>query len=478
MTELFGLSLHDLSQLVGTRALSPVAIVQACLDRIAAVDGLVNAFATLQPEVALAEAKAAEAEIMAGESRGPLHGLPIAHKDLYRTRGLRTTAGSELLKDSVPEADATVVARYRDAGTVLLGKLNTQEFAYGPTNEHSLFGPVLNPWDLACYAGGSSGGSGAALALEMLPAATGSDTGGSIRIPAACCGVTGLKPTYGRLSRHGIYPLCWTMDHPGVMARSARDAAMLLQPIAGADPLDPTTSHHPVPDYLGRIEGALTGVRIGIPTSYFFDRAQSEVDATVRSALDVLADLGAELREVAVPEVDHSSAAAALIYYAEATAYHDDDLMAGRGSLYTSRVHRFLELGNFVLGRDYLQAQRFRNFIGQRFAELLREVDFLVMPTQPITATPMGQALVDIRGVEQPVYLSLLRNTEPFNLAGLPALSVPCGFASNGMPVGMQIAGRAFDEAGVLRIGHAFQEATDWHLRRPVWPLRKLGKTA
>jgi aspartyl-tRNA(Asn)/glutamyl-tRNA(Gln) amidotransferase subunit A len=467
MSALHQCSVAELSDLIGQREVSPVEVVDACLDRIAAVNGPVNAVVTLQPEVAIAEARAAEAEITHDRRRGPLHGIPIAHKDLYCTRGLRTTAGSRLKEDFIPEEDATVVARYREAGTVLLGKLNTQEFAYGPTNEHSLFGPVRNPWDLRCYSGGSSGGSGAALALEMLPAATGSDTGGSIRIPAACCGVCGLKPTYGRLSRYGIFPLCWTMDHAGPMARSARDVAMLLQPIAGRDPKDPTTADRAVPDYAAALDGRVAGLRVGVPTRYFYDRAQPEVEEILDRALEELAGLGVEMRLIDIPDVEHAAAAAAVIYYAEATAYHDDDLAAGRGPLYTARVRRFLELGNFILARDYLQAQRFRTLLGRRLAAALRDVDLLVTPTLPITATPIGEPAVTIRGVDQPIYLALLRNTEPFNLTGLPALAVPCGFAQNGLPVGLQIVGRAFDEAGLLRLGDAFQRVTDWHLRRP-----------
>ena len=467
MSELHRLSVSDLSALIARGEVSPVDVTSALLDRIAAVNPSVNAVATLQPETAMQEAKAAEAEIAKGGSRGPLHGIPIAHKDLYWTKGLRTTAGSRLKENFTPEEDATLVARYRKAGTILLGKLNTQEFAYGPTNEHSLFGAALNPWDLRCYAGGSSGGSAAALAMNMLPAATGTDTGGSIRIPAACCGVSGLKPTYGRLSRHGIFPLCWTMDHPGPMARSVRDIAMLLQPVAGHDPQDITTSKQPVPDYAAALDGRVAGVKIGVPKHYFFDRAQVDVEAAVTRAIATLSDLQVDVREIDIPDVEHSAAAAAIIYYAEATAYHDDSLTSS-GQLYTDRVRRFLEFGNFILARDYLQAQRFRTLLGRHLAEALKQVDFLLTPTLPITATTLGDPVVTIRGQEQPVYLALLRNTEPFNLAGLPALSIPCGFGANGMPVGLQIVGRPFDEAGVLRLGDAFQRATDWHLRRPT----------
>ncbi len=467
MTDLSQLSIAELSDRIRNGDISPVEVTQACLDRIASTNDKVNAVVTLQRDVALAEARACEADIAKGDYRGPLHGIPIAHKDLYWTKGLRSTAGSRLKENFVPEEDATVVARYRAAGTVLLGKLNTQEFAYGPTNEHSIFGPARNPWNLACYAGGSSGGSGAAVALGMCAGATGSDTGGSIRIPSACCGITGIKPTYGRVSRKGIFPLCWTMDHPGPMTRSVRDVAMMLQPIAGRDPNDPATPDREVPDYVAALDGAIDGLRVGVPSGYFYDRADSEVERTVRGALSVLADLGARVDEVEIPHIEHAACAAAIIYYAEATAYHDDDI-APHGELYTDRVRAFLEFGNYILAKDYLHAQRFRTLLGRAVADVLKRVDILVTPTLPITATPIGQKTVMIRDDEQPVYLALLRNTEPFNLTGLPALTLPCGFSTKGMPISMQFVGRPFDEATVLRLGHAYQEVTDWHELRPV----------
>jgi aspartyl-tRNA(Asn)/glutamyl-tRNA(Gln) amidotransferase subunit A len=467
MTALNELSIGELAELIRRRDVSPVQVTQACLDRIAVVNDKVNAVVTLQQDTALAEARACEAEIAKGDYRGPLHGIPIAHKDLYLTQGLRSTAGSKLRQDFVPGEDATVVARYRAAGTVLLGKLNTQEFAYGPTNEHSMFGPVRNPWNLACYAGGSSGGSGAAVALGMCAGATGSDSGGSIRIPSACCGITGLKPTYGRASRHGIFPLCWTMDHPGPLTRSVLDAAIMLQPIAGRDPKDPTTQERKVPDYVSALNVPVEGLRLGVPVRYFFDNADPEVEKAVRDTLAVFTGLGARFEEVDIPYIEHASTAAAIIYYAEATAYHDDDI-ARSAAMYTERVRSFLEFGNFILAKDYLHAQRYRTLLGREMAAVLKRVDLLVTPTLPIAATPMGQQTVVIRGVEQPVYLALLRNTEPFNLTGLPALTLPCGFTSLGLPIGLQIVGRPFDEANVLRLGHAYQQATDWHQRRPA----------
>ena len=469
MTSLNELSIAEIAELIRSQEVSPVDVTRACIDCIASFNDKVNAVVTLQEATALSEARDCEKEIAKGNYRGPLHGIPIAHKDLYYTKGLRSTAGSLLRQDFVPEEDATVVARYREAGTVLLGKLNTQEFAYGPTSEHSMFGPVRNPWNISCFAGGSSGGSGAAVALGMCMGATGSDSGGSIRIPASCCGVTGIKPTYGRASRFGIYPLCWTMDHPGPMTRSVIDTAIMLQPMVGRDPKDPATQDRKIPNYVEMLNAPMDGPILGVPTRYFFDTADPEVEKTVRDAIVVLTKLGAKVEEVDIPHIEHASTAAAILYYAEASAYHDDDI-GPFGDLYTERVRRFLEFGNYILAKDYIHAQRYRTLLGNEISAVLKRVDLLVTPTLPIVSMPIGQGQqsIDIRGVEQTVYLALLRNTEPFNLTGLPALTLPCGFSRNGLPIGLQIVGRPFDETSVLRLGHAYQNVTDWHKRRPA----------
>jgi len=446
---------------------SPTEVTQAFLERIAAVNEQLNAIVTYTTESALATAHELEAELAAGKSRGPLHGVPIAHKDLYYTAGVRSTGGSALRADFVPEHDATVVVKLREAGMVMLGKTNTHEFAYGPTNEASYFGPCRNPWNVECFSGGSSGGSASALAARSLPAATGSDTGGSIRIPAACCGVTGLKPTYGRVSRHGIFPLCWSMDHAGPLARSAEDCALLLRAMAGHDADDVASSSAPVPDYQAALTGDIAGLRIGVPNRYFFDRAQAEIDTLVREALRELEACGAILVDVDIAHIEHAASAAMAIYLSEAVAYHDDELDADP-SLYSEQVRTFIEMGNQILAKDYLHAQRYRTLLGQGIAELQRGIDVLAMPAVPITAQPIGTAEVEIRGEIDGVFGALLRNTEPFDLTGQPALVVPCGFANNQMPVSLQLVGRAFEEATVLNIGHRFQQVTDWHLQRPA----------
>ena len=466
MSDITELSIAGLSHAYRDKSISPVDAAEAYFARIAEHNDKVNAFVTLREQDALAEAKQAEMEIAGGNWRGPMHGIPIGHKDLYQTAGVRSTAGSRVLENHVPDTDATAVARLKQAGAVMLGKLNTHEFAYGPTNDSSMFGPCRNPWDTERFSGGSSGGSGAAVALRLCAGATGSDTGGSIRMPSACCGITGLKPTYGRASRAGIYPLCWTMDHPGPMTRSAEDAAIMFQPMPGPDGRDAAVADRAVPDYAAALDGDIKGLKIGVPTHYFFDRAIPEIAEAAHDAIAVLEGLGAEVREVDIAHIDHAAAAALVLYLSEGTAYHDDHI-ATIGELYTDQVRLFLEIGNYVLAKDYLHAQRYRTLLGHAMADVLGEVDVLATPSLPITAQPLGQETIDIRGETDSVFGAILRNTEPFDLTGLPALVMPCGNASDGMPVSLQIAGRPFDEAGILKVGHAFQQASDWHTRRP-----------
>lgn len=462
--ELDGLTIATLAELLRTRQVSPVEVTRDYLERIEVFNGAVNAYVTVIEDRARDDARRAEEEIRQGHYRGPLHGVPIAHKDLYLTEGVRTTAASRVLADFVPDRDATVVSRYRAAGTVLLGKLNMHEFAYGTTNKSSSFGPVHNPWDLTRHSGGSSGGSAAAVLMSMCAAATGSDSGGSIRMPAAACGIVGLKPTFGLGSRHGIVPLMWTADHPGPMTRTVRDAALMLPPVAGYDPRDRTTVDRPPVDYLAALTGDIAGLRVGVPSHYFYDRAQPTVEGIVRTAVDELAGLGAQVQEVDLPYVEYAAAASITMHLAEAAAYHDDTFTAAP-ELYTAETRQNIELGNYVLAKDYLQAQRYRHLLGQSFLRAFSQVDVLVTPTLPLTATPIPQERITIRDVDQLIHLAMLRNTEPMDLTGLPALSVPCGFAE-GLPVGLQIIGPAFGESTVLRVGDAYQRVTSWHQRR------------
>lgn len=466
MTDFTTLGVSDLADLIKSKQASPVEITNAFLSRIEAVNGRLNAFVTVDAEGAIAAAKNAEAEIQRGNYLGPLHGVPVAYKDLYATAGLRTTGGSRVLENHVPDEDATVVARLKSAGMIGLGKTNTHEFAYGPTNEVSMFGAVNNPWNTERVSGGSSGGSGAAVAGGLVPIACGSDTGGSIRIPSACCGLTGLKPTYGRTSRAGILPLCWTMDHAGPLAHSALDAALFLEAAAGYDPRDDASSERPVPNYAALLTGKISGLRVGVPRAYFFDRALEAVTNCVDQALAVLEDLGAKLVPIDIPYAEHSGAAAMAIYLAEATAYHDDTL-EDRADLYSEQVRTFLELGDQLLAKDYIHAQRFRTLLGKEISKVFEKVDVLATPGTPITATPMGCEMIDINGTEDSVFGAMLRNTEPFNLSGLPAAVAPCGVDGDGMPVSLQIVGPAFQDGRVLNVVHAYQTATEWHRQRP-----------
>lgn len=466
MTEFTHMTASELGAAIASRAISPVEATNAFLARIAAVNSSLNAFVTVDEAGAKAAAKIAEREILQGRARGPLHGVPIAHKDLYNTKGLRTTAGSKVLEHNVPGADATVVARLAAAGTILLGKTNTHEFAYGPTSEVSMFGPVCNPWDRARISGGSSGGSGAAVAAGLVPLASGSDTGGSIRIPAALCGLTGLKPTYSRISRGGIIPLSWSLDHAGPLARSAKDAALFLQATAGYDPNDPASSREGVADYASAMTGDVRGLRIGVARRYFFERSQESVAALADGALGVLKGLGAELIDVNVPYCDEASVAVLTICVAEAAAYHDDTLASSPG-LYSNQVRTFLDLGNQLLAKDYLHAQRLRVLFGRGLDDLFKTVDVIATPANAITAPMLGAPNVVIRGAEEGGFGALLRNTEPFNLSGHPAIVTPCGFDAAGLPAGLQLVAPAFQEALILKVADAYQRVTDWHLR---WP--------
>lgn len=461
------MTIKTLSGMIHRREVSPVELTRAVLDSIDRLNPKYNAYVTLTRDLALTEAAEAERAIMSGRYLGPLHGIPIGHKDLYFTKGIRTTACSKLMLNHVPDFDATAVARWKQAGTILLGKLNTHEFAYGPTNEISHFGPARNPWDVERMTGGSSGGSGAAVLTGLALAATGSDTGGSIRIPASACGIVGIKPTYGRSSRYGVFTLCWSLDHTGPMTKTVEDAALTLQPLAGYDPNDPASADVPVPDYSRTLEYGVRGLRLGIPRDYFLDQADFEVEAAVRKAIAVLEGLGADVEEVSITSITkYAASAALLLYLSEAAAYHEPYYRT-RPDEYADLTRTFLDLGNYVLAKDYIHAQQLRRQMVQEVQSVMKRVDVLVTPTLPIVAPKIGQATVMVRGKEDGTFGTLLRFTEPFNLTGQPALSLPCGFSKDNLPIGLQIVGKPFDEATVLRVGRAYEAHTDWHQRRP-----------
>jgi aspartyl-tRNA(Asn)/glutamyl-tRNA(Gln) amidotransferase subunit A len=455
--EIFYATIRELGARYRRRELSPVEVTHALLARIDRLDPVLHAFVTLTADRALADARAAEEALGRGDGRALL-GIPVAHKDIYLTRGIRTTGGSALLADWIPEDDATCVRRWREAGTVLLGKLITHEFAFGIQLPGHRFPPARNPWNLDHIPGGSSSGSGAALAAGLVGGATGSDTGGSIRGPAAFCGLVGLKPTYGRVSRAGVLTLSWTLDHTGPMARTVEDCAYLLQAMAGHDPADPASSRAPVDDYLAPLARDIRGVRIGVPRAYFFEGIDPEIERAFEEALETLRRLGAEVRDVQIPSL-HATHSFLLILMAEAFAYHERDIRE-HPELYGDVLRERILTGALVTAAEYTQAQRIRAQICRETANVLRDVDVLVTPTTLKPATPFTLA-------QDPEFGFPKSNMPPFNVTGLPTLALPCGFSSSGLPLSLQLSGRPFEEGTVLRVGHAYEQATAWHTRRP-----------
>jgi aspartyl-tRNA(Asn)/glutamyl-tRNA(Gln) amidotransferase subunit A len=390
----------------------------------------------------------------------------VSLKDLYYTRGVRTTAGSKVLADFVPTYDATVTAKLRRAGAIVIGKNNLHEFAPGGSSNNAHYGPGRNPWDPSRIPGGSSGGSAAAVAASMGMASMGSDTAASIRLPAALCGVVGLKPTYGRVSCHGVIALSWSLDTVGPLARTAEDCALVLQAVAGHDPKDPVSVRAPVPDYAAALDRDIRGLRVGVPREHFFQNTSPEVADLTRAAIRVLGDLGASVREVSLPLAGVSTYAANVLSRAEGAAYHEHWLRTRRAD-YSPDIRDRLETGFFISAVDYIKAQQIRTLVQRQFNGVMEEVDLLAMPTTPIPAHPIGPEPILPPGSDQEGMLSMVVLTRPHNVAGLPAISVPCGFTAEGLPVGLQLGGRALDEATVLRAAHAYQRATDWHRRRP-----------
>jgi aspartyl-tRNA(Asn)/glutamyl-tRNA(Gln) amidotransferase subunit A len=455
MDDLPFLSVAELSALLARRKVSPVEIVTALLARIDRYDGVLRSYLTVCREGALAAARQAEKEIVRGRRRGPLHGIPVSHKDISWTRGVRTTAHSRTLVNFVPDQDATHVRRLADAGMILLGKTNTTEFANGDMN---LLGLAPNPWNLAHYTGGSSAGSASALATGLAVAATGSDTGGSIRVPASFCGIVGLKPTYGRVSRFGVIPLSWTLDHAGPMTRTVRDCAMMLNVMAGFDPLDSSSARVPVPDFTAGLRRGVRGVVLGVPEQHYYEGLEPDVEQAVRRALRRLESLGARLQPVDLPHAGLLEPAYSVLIAAEAFGAHAPRLRR-HGALYGDRSRRRIAAGAFYSAADYEQALQIRRLWSREVGDVLRRVDALVTPTLPYAAFT-----IETQRAGPP---DSSWGTRQFNLSGLPALSVPCGFTTAGLPVGLQFAGRAFDEAMLFRVAHAYEQATDWHTRRP-----------
>jgi aspartyl-tRNA(Asn)/glutamyl-tRNA(Gln) amidotransferase subunit A len=452
-------TISELSQRLRRRKVSPVEITQDCLGRIERLNPALNAFITFMGESALAEARRAESEILRGEWRGPLHGVPVALKDLIDTAGVRTTAASALYKDRVPDRDAEVVRRLRQAGAVVVGKNNLHEFAYGGSSLVSHFADVHNPWDLGRIAGGSSGGSAAAVVAGLAYAAIGTDTAGSIREPAALCGCVGLKPTYGRVSSRGVIPLSPSLDHVGPLAATVSDAAIVLQAIAGYDAADITTADIPVADYVSALREGAKSLRVGVPRAYFFDDLDSEVASAMEHALRGIATLVAEIKDVQLDVPTDRTLQAA-----ESYAYHAENV-AKTPELYQPETVRRILSGEKISAAEYIQRRRELDEARRSIGQIFTDVDVLVTPTMPIPAPAIAELKSDPDAL-RPAELKLLRNTRPFNVWGLPAISVPCGFTQSGLPIGLQIAGPHWREDLVLQLAHAYEQATAWHKRR------------
>lgn len=467
MSGIPNLTLAEAAKLVSQAELSPVELVNSCLERIDSVKQM-NAYITVYEEQAKKVAQAAENLVMAGYSLGPLHGIPFALKDNIALKGLRTTAGSKILRDWIPEHDATVASRLKSAGAVIIGKTNLHEFAWGGTSDNPHYGTVKNAWDISKFPAGSSGGSAVAVATRSCFGALGTDTGGSIRLPAAINGVVGIRPTIGRVSNYGIIPLAWSMDTCGPMTRTVEDCALMLNTISGHDALDPGSVVRPVPDFTANLKMGVQGLRIGIVTNYSFKHVQMPVLNAVRNAILALESQGALVVETEIPNIEDSLAAQFIIEAAEPSTYHQKWLRE-RGDEYGEDVRTLLEAGEMYLATHYIQAQRYRSLLRKEFMDAFRFIDLFIFPSLPFTATPLGATKVTIEGnVEEDILSAITQFTSLASLTGLPALNVPCGFDMDGVPIGMQLLGKPFDEETLLRVGALYQTITNFHEKSPT----------
>jgi aspartyl-tRNA(Asn)/glutamyl-tRNA(Gln) amidotransferase subunit A len=441
--------------------ISSVDLVSKALDRIAAIDHALQSFVCLAPD-ALEQARRADLEIGPGRWRGPLHGVPIAVKDNYLTSDMPTTAGTSARGIAFERRDCTVVARLREAGAIIVGKTRMHEFAWGNTTP-----PTRNPWNLSRVPGGSSGGSGAAVAGGLVPIALGSDTGGSIRIPASLCGTVGLKPTFGRVSGAGLVPHSWSLDHAGPLSRTVADSAHVLNAIAGPDSFDPGTRPVEVPDFTTALGQPINGLRIGVCRTHFFERNESKVLAAVEDAIAYFHDNGAIVVPFEMPLLAYGLGAIFAIELSSSTAFHARNIAEGLIGSFADDVRLLIEMGRLVAGPDYLKAEQFRRQLMAELAQIFADVDVIVGPTTPITAWSTEASTVQIDGTEESTLAASWRLTYPWNLAGVPAISLPCGFNDQGLPIGLQIAGRPFDELSVLRAAHAYERGHEWKESRP-----------
>ena len=457
-------SILEIAEQLKKGMVSPVELTRDCLERIEKLNSSLNAFITTTGDSALAQARRAEEEIQKGRWRGPLHGVPLALKDIIDTAGVRTTAASALFKGRIPAEDAEVVRRLKEAGAVLLGKQNLHEFAYGGSSIVSYYGEVHNPWNPACVAGGSSSGSAAAVAAGLCYGAIGTDTAGSVREPAAFCGAVGLKPTYGRVSARGVIPLSWSLDHVGPIAATASDAAVILQVIAGFDAGDLASADMPVEDYVNAIGNRPKRLRIGVPRAYFFDSLDAEIESAVKQAQSVLNTLGADIREI---ELDVPTDRK--VQSAESFAYHFEHV-ARTPELYQAQTLPRIRAGAEVSATDYIRSRQELDKARREIKRVFENVDVFITPTAPVpppTIVSLKENPDQLRSTE----ILLLRNTRPVNVWGLPAISVPCGLTRGGLPIGLQIVGPHWGESLILQLALGYEQATDWHKRRPELPI-------
>ena len=454
--DLPSLTLKQASELVRRKGASALDLTRASLTRIDAHNPTINAFITITRQRALAAAREMDAELKRGRRRGPLHGIPIALKDNIDTAGIRTTAASGVFKDRVPSGDAEVVVRLKKAGAIVVGKLNLHEFALGGTSAVTFFGPVRNPWALDRVAGGSSGGSAAAIAADLCFGTLGTDTGGSIRIPASMCGIVGLKPTYGRVSTRGVVPMAWTLDHVGPMCKTVEDAALMLAAIASYDALEPTSVDTPVPDYTRAIGAPTSKLRVGVARAPFFERLNPEVEKALETAIGVIKKLTATVMDVQVPDGGNIAA----VWNAEIYAYHQP-WITKTPELYQEATRNLVQGAGKSSSATYAQARRHVDIVRREIKNVFGTVDLLITPTQRNVAQL-------IAGSPEPGGAGGLYNTAAFDIFGLPTISIPCGFTSSGLPIGLQISGNHFAESTVLTLAHAYEQATEWHKRRPM----------
>jgi aspartyl-tRNA(Asn)/glutamyl-tRNA(Gln) amidotransferase subunit A len=462
--DLIYMPIKDLATHLQSGNISPVDLVRTFMNQIEKENDNLNVYITVLRDRALTKAKEEENNIRKGNYRGPLHGIPYACKDLFLTRNVRTTGGSQVLEDWVPQISAAVIERIEAAGGILLGKLNQHEFAYGATGENEHYGTVSNPWDTNRLAGGSSSGSAAAVAAGLAAYTLGTDTGGSVRAPAALCGVIGLKPTYGRISTYGVIPYCWSLDHVGIFSQTVEDAAVVLQALAGHDPRDPYSANVPVPIYSEGFHSSFKGLRIGIPRNFFFDKMDTEITAAIHETIQICELHDAELIEVDMPSMDKTRTVSLIIQLPEMLSYHSRYL-SEKKHLYGADIRAGMALGQFIMAEHYVRAKRMVERFRRELANSFEKVDVIVTPTCPIVAPKIGSAFIAHKEKKEAVGNAITRFTSFFNMTGNPAISIPCGISSTGLPIGVQFVGRHFDERTLLGAAHVLEQHLNFRQR-------------